>query len=168
MKRKVRNSISNYTRLGYKYIRSLAGNFKNSYYHPKNKSPVRNQMKNILVWLRNKKQNVPIVYKGLKPPNSNVFLKTGVFSTRAPTSTSLSRNVVSHKFISKNKPVILVISPGKYHAKNISNYSVYPAEQEILFPPGKFIKKGVTKNGNYMVNFIERERPLPRRFWSDF
>jgi hypothetical protein len=162
----VRNSVRNYSGLGSKLMRSLAGNYSESesFYKPTFKEPIRHHMKTLLVWLRNKKRNIPTVYKGLRSHNKNVFLKTGKFSTRAPTSTSLSRNVALN-FTNRNK-VVLLIPQGKYHARKLGNYSVKPNEKEILFPPGTFTKRGRTKNGNYIVNFVERERSLPRRFFN--
>ena len=137
-------------------FRSITGNFNTNV---KNKEKYKNELSTIMKYLKSKPINTPTLYKGIRNKNANVFLKTGVFKTRAPTSSSLYW-YPAMKFTNFNNPVLLIIPPGKYHAAVMGKRginSANPDEFEVVLPPGEF--KLIKRNNNmkgYIVNYKEK------------
>lgn len=168
----LKKAVNEFTGAGSRMMRTLTGNYPGTIRDPPRSTPgtqkklMRNYLLAITKWLRSKSIRVPTLYKGLSKKNADQFIKTGKFSTRTPTSTSLSRNQAL-MFTNENKPVLLVIPPGKRNAMILGRHGVsarQPREQEVIIPPGTFKKIGVNKKtGNYLVNYVNAGRSVPRR-----
>jgi hypothetical protein len=169
----LKKAIEEYSGSGSRMMRTLTGNYTGTIRDPPKTAPgtqkklMRNYLLSIVKWMRSKSINTPTLYKGLSKSNANQFRKTGKFTTRTPTSTSKNRNQAL-MFTNKNKPpIVLVIPPGKRNAMILGQHGVIarqPREQEVILPPGTFILTSQNKkSGNYLVNFVNRGRSIPRR-----
>ena len=169
----VRKAVDEYSGSGSRVMRTLMGNYpgtvSNYPWGPKGqrKTETRSQLATLIKWLRSKTVNTPKLYKGLSSKNANQFRKTGKFNTRTPTSTSKNR-FQAEMFTNRNKnKVILVIPSGKRHAMILGQHGItarQPREQEVILSPGTFRKIGRNKKtGNYIVNYQETGRSIPRR-----
>lgn len=154
------------------YMRTLAGNFKNSKIRTtgKRKKQTQNNMNIILKRLYSRKVHTPILYKGLSRNNAKNFLKSiesknkgiiknAFFYTRAPTSTTTNR-FQANAFTNVNNKVILVLDRNKRHAIILGHHGIksrLPSEKEVILPPGKFIFKYKNAKGLYHVNYYANE-----------
>lgn len=172
----IKKAIEEFSGSGSRAMRTLTGNYQGSIRDPPKTAPgtqkkiMRNHLMSLMRWLRSKTINVHTLYKGLSKANANQFRKTGKFITRTPTSTSLNRfqaSTFTNLWNLKKKPVLLVISPGKRNAMILGQHGIaarQPREQEVILPPGTFkLVKHNKKTGNYLVNFENRGRSVPRR-----
>jgi hypothetical protein len=169
----IKKAIEEFSGSGSRAMRTLTGNYPGNIRDPPWYAPgtqkklMRNHLMSLMRWLRSKTITVPTLYKGLSSKNANQFRKTGKFTTRTPTSTSLNRFQASAFTNRKNVPVLLVISPGRRNAMILGQHGItarQPREQEVIIPPGTFKKIGVNrKTGNYIVNYVNAGRRVPRR-----
>jgi hypothetical protein len=168
----IKKAIEEFSGSGSRAMRTLTGNYPGNIRDPPWYAPgtqkklMRNHLMSLTRWLRSKTIRLPTLYKGLSSKNANQFRKTGKFTTRTPTSTSLNRFQAS-AFTNSNKPVLLVIPPGKRNAMILGQHGItarQPREQEVILSPGTFILKNKNKKtGNYRVNYVNAGRSVPRR-----
>jgi hypothetical protein len=170
----IKKAINEFSGSGSRVMRTLTGNYPGTIRNIPWAKPgsrtrtqiMRNHLMSLTKWLRSKAINTPTLYKGLSKNNAKQFIKTGKFTTRTPTSTSLNR--FQAETFTNNKPkVLLVIPPGKRNAMILGQHGVrarQPREQEVILAPGTFKKIGVNKKtGNYLVNYVNAGRSVPRR-----
>jgi hypothetical protein len=168
----IKKAINEFSGSGSRVMRNLTGNYPGTIGDPSwsvpgtRKKLMRNHLMSLTRWLRSKAINTPTLYKGLSKQNANQFRKTGKFTTRTPTSTSLNR-FQAEMFTNNKNPVLFVIPPGKHNAMILGNHGItsrQPREKEVILPPGTFIPVGRNrKTGNYIVTFENRGRSVPRR-----
>jgi hypothetical protein len=169
----IKKAVEEYSGSGSRAMRTLTGNYPGNIRDPPWYAPgtqkklMRTHLEVLTRWLRSKPINVPTLYKGLSSKNANQFRKTGTFTTRTPTSTSLNRNQALMFTNKKNAPVLLVIPPGRHNAMILGQHGIVarqPREREVILPPGIFKKIGRdSKTGNYLVAYVNAGRSVPRR-----
>jgi hypothetical protein len=159
----MRKAANIWTGGGSQQMRFNAGNEGLRNYLTKLPEKIRNQernkskkaLDNLTRYIKSKRINTPVLYKGLKKKNANNFLKNGRFSTKAPASTSSNRNQAI--VFTNNRNVILVIPHGKRYSMEFGKHGInarQPREKEFLLGPGTFVLKGRNALGNYIVNHI--------------
>lgn len=150
---KTKKAFRSFTKFSHPF-RSVAGNF-NAPTKTNNANKYKNEMNAIMRYLMSRRIKTPTLYKGLRGKNAEMFLKTGAFRTRAPTSSST--NIEEALTFTNNKKVLLVIPPGKYYAAFMGRrgiHSVNPLELEVVLAPGTFIKNANTNNGHHRVKYV--------------
>ena len=168
----LKKAVNEFSGSGSRFMRIVTGNYTGTIRDPPKSAPgtqkklMRNYLLAITKWLRSKSIRVPTLYKGLSKKNAEQFIKTGKFTTRTPTSTSLNRFQAS-TFTNNQPKVLLVIPPGKRNAMILGQHGVIarqPREKEVILSPGTFKKIGRNKTtGNYLVNYVNAGRSVPRR-----
>lgn len=152
---RTKKAFRSFTRSSFPF-RLISGNFDTPVLH---RNLFKNYTNSILKYLKSRPLKTPTLYKGIRNKNANTFRTTGVFKTRAPTSSSIYWTEAM-KFTNFKDPVLLIIPPGKYHAAFMGRRGIHsstPLEYEVVLPPGRF-KKVNRKNGNlpgYRVEYIE-------------
>jgi hypothetical protein len=168
----IKKAIEDFSGSGSRVMRTLTGNYHGNIRDPPWSAPgtrkklMRNHLMSLTRWLRSKAIRVPTLYKGLSKQNANQFRKTGKFTTRTPTSTSLNR-FQAEMFTNNKNPIILVIPPGKRNAMILGQHGItarQPREKEVILAPGTFtpVRRNKT-TGNYHVNYVNSGRSVPRR-----
>ena len=159
-KMNMRKAANLWTGGGSQQMRFNAGNEGLRNYTAKMPTQMRNTertrskkaLENLTRYIKSKRINTPVLYKGLKKKNANNFLKNGRLTTKAPTSTSSNRNQAL--MFTNNREVVLVIPAGKMYAMEFGKHGIHarqPREKEILLGPGTFVLKGRNAIGNYIV-----------------
>lgn len=169
----IKKAIEEFSGSGSRAMRTLTGNYPGTIRDPPKSTPgtqkklMRNHLMSIMRWLRSKSIRTPTLYKGLSKQNANQFRKTGKFTTRTPTSTSKNRFQAFTFTNSEKPPILLVVPPGKRNAMILGQHGItarQPREQEVILAPGTFtLKRKNKKTGNYIVNYVNTGRSVPRR-----
>jgi transcriptional regulator of met regulon len=156
----VRKAVNFYSGSGSRYMRARMGNFPGQplttveQFRKRLEQNTNTAAKNLMKYLYSKNIHTPVLYKGLKGKNANNFLRNGMFSTKAPTSTS--KNRYQAQAFTNEPPVLLVMNREKYPAMILGHHGIHarqPREKEVLLAPGTFKLKYKNNNGNYHVNY---------------